>query len=60
MKNVDYKAKFIRYNEGAEIYGMSLRRFQDLAKEAEAVYKVGKMVLVNCEAIDQYLETFKL
>ena len=52
--------KFLRYHEGASIYSMSVRKFQDLAKDAGAIYKVGKMVLVNCEILDEYLETFKL
>lgn len=56
----DKKKKFIRYQDGAEIYSMSMRRFQDLAKDAGAIYKVGKMALVNCEILDAYLETFKL
>ena len=56
----DKKKKFIRYQEGAELYSMSLRKFQDLAKDAGAIYKVGKMALVNCEILDDYLETFKL
>lgn len=54
------KKKFIRYQEGADMYSMSLRKFQDFAKDADAIYKVGKMVLVNCEKIDSYLETFKV
>lgn len=54
------KEKFVRYNEGAEIYSMSVRKFQDLAKDAGAIYKVGKMALVNCEIFDRYMETFKL
>lgn len=54
------KKKFIRYQEGAEMYSMSLRKFQDFAKDADAIYKVGKMVLINCEKIDVYLETFKV
>lgn len=54
------KKKYVRYLEGAEIYSMSLRKFQDLAKDAGAVYKVGKMVLVNCETFERYLETFKI
>ena len=39
---------------------MSLRKFQDFAKDADAIYKVGKMVLVSCEKLDAYLETFKV
>ncbi len=54
------RKRFVRYKEGAEIYSMSVRKFQDMAKDAGAIYKVGKMVLVNCELFDQYMETFKL
>ena len=52
--------KYVRYAEGAEMYSMSIRKFQELAKDAGAIYKVGKMALVNVETMDKYLETFKL
>ena len=58
--NKEKQKKFVRYQEGADIYSMSVRKFQDLAKDAGAIYKVGKMALVNCEIFDQYMETFKL
>lgn len=58
--NKEKKKKFVRYQEGADIYSMSVRKFQDLAKDAGAIYKVGKMALVNCEIFDQDMETFKL
>ena len=58
--NKNNKKKFVRYQEGAEMYSMSVRKFQDFAKEAGAVHKVGKMVLVSCDIIDKYLETFKV
>ena len=58
--NKEKKKKFVRYQEGADIYSMSVRKFQDLAKDAGAIYKVGKIALVNCEIFDQYMETFKL
>ena len=31
--------KFVRYQEGAELYSIGLTKFQELAKEAKAVYK---------------------
>ena len=58
VKKVDRK-KFVRYKEGAEIYSMGLTKFQELAKQANAIYKVDKLVLVNCDIFEQYLETFK-
>ena len=50
--------KFVRYKEGAEKYSLGLTKFQALAKEAKAVYKVDKVVLVNCEIFERFLETF--
>ena len=52
--------KFVRYQEGAELYSLSLTKFQELAKEAKAVYKIDKVALVNCEILDKYLETFRV
>ena len=36
-----------------------LTKFQELAKEAKAVYKIDKVALVNCEIFEKYLETFR-
>ena len=51
--------KFVRYEEGTKLYSMGLHTFQDLAKEAGAVYHVKRIVLVNTEVIDAYMENFK-
>ncbi len=52
--------KFVRYPEGAERYSLGLTKFQELAKEAKAVYKVDKVALVNCEIFEKYLESFRV
>lgn len=52
--------KFVRYKEGAKMYSMGLTKFQELAKEAKACYKMGQLVLVNTEIIDKYLEQFRI
>ena len=44
--------KFVRYQEGAELYSIGLTKFQELAKEAKAVYKIDKVALVNCEIFE--------
>ena len=46
------KKKFVRYKEGAELYSISQKKFEQLAKDAGATYKVGKAVLVNCRLLD--------
>ena len=59
-KTVQYgRKKFVRYEEGTKIYSMGLHTFQELAKEAGAIYKVKRIVLVNTDLIDEYLETFR-
>ena len=56
----DNQVRFLRYREGAAVYGMSQSSFEKLAKEAGAVYKVGKMALVRVDILDAYLEQFHI
>ena len=37
--------KFVRYQEGAELYSIGLTKFQELAKEAKAVYRLTRLPL---------------
>jgi len=62
MDKVDgtIKRKFIRYKDGKDYYGINQKTFEKIAKEANATYKVGKMVLVNVEILDRYLELFRI
>lgn len=46
---------FITYNMGSEYYGLSVKVFTRLAREAGAAYKIGKMVRVNREVFEEYL-----
>ena len=50
--------KFVRYDEGAELYSVCIKTFSAMAKEAGAVYRVKRCCLVNTEIIDEYLENF--
>ena len=58
-KLVKGRKKFVRYEEGAQLYSMGLHTFQELAKDAKAVYHVKRVVLVNTEIVDEYLENFR-
>lgn len=58
MANMGQAKRFVRYNEGAELYSMGVSKFKQLAHEANAVYKVDKIALVNTEKFEKYLETF--
>ena len=52
--------RFVRYPEGAEMYSMSLSKFQQLAKDAKACYKMNRLVLVNLDILNEYLEIFHI
>ena len=58
-RNVN-KKRFVSYKEGAELYSMCQRKFEQMAKDANAIYKLDKLVLVNCDIFEDYLETFRL
>lgn len=38
---------------------MGLHTFQELAKDAGAVYHIKRVVLVNLDVVDEYLESFR-
>ena len=50
------KKKWVRYDEGAALYSMGIHTFRTLAKEAKAVYHVNRIVLVNTEKLDEYMD----
>lgn len=52
--------RFVRYKEGAKLYGIGLSKFMRMAKEAKATYKLGRVVLVNCDLFEEYLESFRI
>lgn len=52
--------KFRRYDDAAEYYGICRSTLERLAKDAKAIYKVGKVVLINCEVFERYLEGFRI
>ena len=51
--------KFVRYKEGADLYSMGLHTFQQLSKEAGAVYKIRGIALVNTSVFEDFLENFR-
>ena len=59
-KTKKIEKKFVRYQEGGELYSIGLTKFQELAKEVKAVYKIDKVALINCEIFEKYLETFRI
>lgn len=60
MRSKVESAAYIRYEEGAKRYSMSVHSFMKLAVEAHAVYKINRISLVNVKAFEEYLETFRV
>ena len=56
MDYENFKEQFVA--DVKERFAELLHTFQDMAKEAGAVYHVKRCVLVNTEKLDQYLEHF--
>lgn len=54
MERMKNGKRFVRYKEGAEMYSMCQSKFEQMAKDAKAIYKVDKLVLVNCDIFEQY------
>lgn len=54
------KKRLVRYKEGAEMYSMGMNKFQTLAKDAGAILKIDRRVLVDLDVLDQYLESFRV
>ena len=52
--------RFVRYAEGAALYSLGLHTFQEIAKEANAVYKVKRCVIVNLDIVNEYLERHRI
>ena len=60
QERVQEITKDVRYSDGARMYSMGKTKFQELAKEAQACYKIGQLVLVNTEILDKYMESFRI
>ena len=58
--NTINKKRLVRYKDGAEMYSMGMNKFQELAKAAGAILKIDRLVLVDLDVLDQYLESFRV
>lgn len=52
--------KFVTQKEGSELYSLGIETFRKMAEEAGAVYRLNKLILVNTEVFEEYLETFRV
>ena len=57
---INSNKKFVNYKEGAADLGVCTRTFAKIAKDANARYKIGRLVFVNVELFNKYMETCKI
>ena len=51
---------YVTLKEGADYYNVTLKVFTRIAREAGAVYKIGKMVRIRRDILEEYLRSIQL
>lgn len=60
MSDTELRMKFFRPDEGIRVYHMSRGRVLELAVEAGAFYKIGRMCLIDKEKFETNMEKYKV
>lgn len=54
------KGRFVKYKIAAKRYDVCLPTLEKGQKKQVAICKIGRAVLVDCQALDKYIEAFRL
>ncbi len=60
MEEGDELRRFIRPKEAIRMYSLSRTFIEEIARESGAMYKIGKVVLINVKVFEDYLELHKV
>lgn len=60
LKEKTGKRKYLRYDEACGYYGVSRNTLQKWVEESGAARKIEKVILINTEKVDEYIETFPM
>ena len=52
------RRKYLRYQQAEIVYSLSHKKLMELASDAEAIYRLDGIFLINRENFDEYLEKF--
>ena len=52
--------RFARYKTASELYEIGRSKLEQMAKDAGAIYKIDKLVLINLDIFEEYLEGFRI
>lgn len=50
--------KFVSLEEGAALMSLGRNNFREIAKDAKAIYKIKRRVLINMDKIYEFMEAF--
>ena len=59
MGNQEKERHYVRYNEGAKMYGVCRNTFIKMANEANAVSKVDRICFVDLRILEHYLSCYR-
>ena len=51
------KQKYLRYSEACKVYGVGRTTMSKWVKISGAARKIGSLVLINTEKLDEYIES---
>lgn len=60
LDSSELRIQFFRPDEGVRVYHMVRCTIMDLARDAGALYKVGRAVLIDKKVFEDYLERFRV
>ena len=58
--NKEKAKKWIRCREAVERYGVSRPTVMRWAEDSGALFRIDNTILIDCEALDNYVESFRL
>lgn len=60
LDEMDNARVCLKYKDGPKVYGICESTFKKRAREAGAVIKLGKSVLIDKEIFEEYLHSFRV
>ena len=53
------QSKYMRYREARAYYCLGMNTIQRLAKEAGATIRIGRIVMIDTEILNKYIDSFR-
>ena len=53
------QSKYMKYREARAYYCLGMNIIQRLAKEAGATIRIGRIVMIDTEILDKYIDSFR-